>query len=71
MCPIYHRKKALALMGLSHYFYATSGHDIDMNNSDIFKIAITPVCSHVFFSKKRLSLVGKDRPNITGASFFI
>lgn len=38
MCPIYYRKKALVLMGLSHYFYATSGHDIDMNDSDILRL---------------------------------
>lgn len=38
MCPIYHRKKALVLMGSSHYSYATSGHDIDMNDSDILRL---------------------------------
>lgn len=63
-CPIYHRKNALVLMGLSHYFYATTGPDIDMNDSNILR---SPSFLFVFtysFQREGFPWLGRTGPNI-------
>lgn len=52
-------------MGLPHYSYATSGHDIDMNDSAILRWPSLLLALTYSFHRQGFSLVGKDRSNIT------
>jgi hypothetical protein len=66
MPPIYQKEStSLALMGLSHYFYATSGRGIDMNKLDILRSPSNVFALTNYFQRKHFLWLERTGPNIT------